>query len=157
MLELLFTSLNFQQVREVKSLSRAWRAVARRVLTNSQWQASQLPLLQLLQFDIGYEAALARVRGFPAEASVKNEDEDARYPIHLACAGRASDGSFSVELVQALLDACPDSASKRDGLGLTPLHIAAEAAAPVPILEVRLPYIGSCGAGTNPGGAPPRV
>ena len=134
-LEALFSSLQLPQLCLVKRLSRAWRAVARRVLTNPQWQASHLSLMQLLQLDAGDAAALARLRRCPAEASTKDEGD--RYTLHVACAGGASGSVFSEALVRALLEVHPDAARKRDPFGLTPLHVAAQAAAPAPILDVR--------------------
>lgn len=53
---------------------------------------------------------------FPA--ALTQQDEDEKYPLHLACASDAA----SPEFISHCINMCPLSASSKDGTGKTPVH-----------------------------------
>ncbi|KAL1521024.1 hypothetical protein AB1Y20_022579 [Prymnesium parvum] len=127
-LESILCRLPVEPLRQLKGISRAWRAIARRILSSPRWQAAHVPLPLLLRWGASARVVLARLDGRADEAAARGGQS---YPLHLACAGGAAASYFSsLELVRALLQAYPEAARKRDELGLTPLHLAAKAAAP---------------------------
>ena len=128
MLESIISSCPLPILLELKLMSRAWRAIVRRVLCDERWLAGHLQLPALLSLGAADSVLLTRLRAHPDEAYLKGKD--GAVLLHAACARPVR----SVEVVERLL-AAPSAAQQRDAVGLTPLHVAAAAAAPAAIIE----------------------
>eukprot|EP00550_Attheya_septentrionalis_P013570 CAMPEP_0198305938 /NCGR_PEP_ID=MMETSP1449-20131203/58161_1 /TAXON_ID=420275 /ORGANISM="Attheya septentrionalis, Strain CCMP2084" /LENGTH=621 /DNA_ID=CAMNT_0044008483 /DNA_START=301 /DNA_END=2166 /DNA_ORIENTATION=+ len=86
-------------------------------------------------------------------AASRLSDRNNKFPLHLACCYASNfKPDDSIKLVKALLETWPGASQQENIGGRTPLHMAIEAGAPVPIIEMLVQecpatiVMGGCGA-----------
>lgn len=117
-----------------KLLSKGWRRTARRIMCRRAWHAKHLKLSELLEHGAGAAAVLERLGAHPEEA-VRREPATGWLPIHLA-AHLVGGQAELVDVVRALVDVHAPGVRLRDVEGLTPMHVAATAGAPLAAFEL---------------------
>ena len=138
LLEAAFAACSYRTLARAKLLCRSWRRAARRVMCAEEWQVANLTLGELIAAGAAPDAVRRRVEERPAE--VGRRGRDGHVPLHALLRSPSRALLADEALVGAMLEAHPRSAQERSPDGLTALHLAALAGAPVPVLEALLAH-----------------